>query len=110
MLINQWIGNCYVDASGLWQPNKWMNDGKWWFRYGDGSYPKGKFEVLDGSTYYFNNEGYMVTGWKSIKNDWYYFNNDGEMQKGWQTIGKYKYYFNDNGVMNIGWRKIDNIW
>ena len=96
MLTNKWIGNCYVDATGLWKPNKWMNDGQWWFRYGDGSYPKGKFEVLDGSTYYFNNEGYMVTGWKSIKNDWYYFNASGAMAKS-QWIGNY--YLGKDGKM-----------
>ena len=96
MFTNQWIGNCYVDASGLWQPNKWMNDGKWWFRYGDGSYPKGKFEVLDGSTYYFNNAGYMLTDWQIINGNWYYFNTSGVLLKN-QWVGNY--YVGSDGKM-----------
>lgn len=98
MLTNKWIGNCYVDATGLWQPNKWMNDGKWWFRYGDGSYPKGKFEVLDGSTYYFNNAGYMQTDWQIINGNWYFFNTSGVMLKNrWIN----NYYVGSDGKMLV---------
>ena len=74
---NEWIGNDYVDASGKWVPNRWISNGRWWYRYGDGSYPASKFDVINGSTYYFDKSGYMVTGWKSIESNWYYFNASG---------------------------------
>ena len=75
-----------------------MNDGKWWFRYGDGSYPKGKFEVLDGSTYYFNNAGYMQTDWQIINGNWYFFNTSGVMLKNrWIN----NYYVGSDGKMLV---------
>ena len=83
MQKNQWIDHCYVDGSGVWQMNRWMkSDGKWWYRYGDGTYPVSKFLTIGSSTYYFNAKGYVVTGWKEIQGKWYYFNDSGAMAKG----------------------------
>lgn len=96
VLTNQWIGNCYVDSSGLWQPNKWINNGQWWYLYGDGSYPTGKFDVIGNNVYYFNDSGYMVTGWRLIDNKWYYFNESGAMLKN-QWVGNY--YVGKDGIM-----------
>ena len=94
---NQWIENNYVDGSGLWQPNKWIyTNGLWWYRYGDGSYPSSRFEVIDGNTYYFNLGGYVVTGWYLLNEDWYYFNTSGSMIKN-QWIGNY--YVGPEGKM-----------
>ena len=69
MARNAWIDNVYVDASGLRQQNGWIYNGRWWYRYGDGSYPCSKFDGINGSTYYFDDAGYMVTGWKSIESN-----------------------------------------
>lgn len=96
MAKSQWIGNDYVDASGLWQSNRWMNDGQWWYRYGDGSYPKEKFDVIGDNVYYFNKNGYMVTGWNCIDKKWYYFNDLGIMAK---DIWIGNYYVDKYGVM-----------
>ena len=96
MATNTWIDNVYVDASGLRQQNGWIYNGKWWYRYGDGSYPCSKFDVINGSTYYFDDAGYMVTGWKSIESNWYYFNASGCMvTNAW--VGNY--YLGSDGVM-----------
>lgn len=38
-----------------------------------------------GKTYY---EGYMITGWLPLGNDWYYLNSDGSMVTGLQTCRK----------------------
>lgn len=96
MAKSKWIGNDYVDASGLWQSNRWMNDGQWWYRYGDGSYPKEKFDVIGDNVYYFDKNGYMVTGWNCIDKKWYYFNDSGVMAKD-KWIGDY--YVDKYGVM-----------
>ena len=101
MLTSQWIGNCYVDSSGLWQPNKWINNGQWWYRYGDGTYPRNKIETINGQKYYFNDTGYMVTGWKYIDKDWYYFNGSGIMVKN-QWMGNY-YLGNDGKMLKSQW-------
>ena len=101
MAVHQWINDRYVNSSGVWVKNQWIYNGQWWFRYGDGSYPQGKFEVLDGSTYYFNNSGYMVTGWKVINGDWYYFNTAGVLLKN-QWVGNY-YVGSDGKMLTNKW-------
>ena len=96
MAKSQWVGKYYVDASGVWQPDRWINDGQWWYRYGDGSYPKEKFDVIGDNVYYFNKNGYMVTGWNCIDKKWYYFNDLGIMAK---DIWIGNYYVDKYGVM-----------
>lgn len=96
MLKNQWVGKYYVDASGVWQPDRWIKDGQWWYRYGDGSYPKEKFDVIGDNVYYFDKNGYMVTGWNCIDKKWYYFNDSGIMAK---DIWIGNYYVDKYGVM-----------
>ena len=98
MLTNQWIGDYYVDANGLWSPDHWINNGgKWWYRHQDGTYTKNDFEVIDNQTYYLDNDGYRVTGWKQVENDKYYFNASGIMATD-QWINTY-YYVDENGKM-----------
>ncbi len=49
-------------------------------------------------TYYFDENGYMVTGWKKINNKDYFFNDSGFMVKDtWQGA----YYLGSDGVMLI---------
>ena len=38
-----------------------------------------------GKWYYFNPEGYAVTGWNQIQNTWYYMYEDGAMAAGVTT-------------------------
>ena len=85
----------------------WKKDANGWkYLRADGTYPKSKFEVIDGKTYYFNKSEYRVTGLQEIEGNKYYFASDGVMQKGWQTIGANKYYFKTaNGAMHKGWLK-----
>ena len=106
MAKNQWINDRYVDSNGLWQQNSWVNNGKWLYRYGDGTYAQNKFEVINGSTYYFDADGYMVTGWSTIESNWYYFNASGCMiTNAW--VGNY--YLGSDGVMARNtW--IDNVY
>lgn len=96
MAKSQWIQDRYVDSNGVWQPNTWVNNGKRSYRYGDGTYARNKFEVINGSTYYFDADGYMVTGWSTIESNWYYFNASGCMVSN-QWIGNY--YLGSDGVM-----------
>ena len=92
-----WIGSRYVNSNGLWTPSEWMQtNGKWWLRYGDGTFAKNNFETISGQTYYFDGNGYMVTGWKEINNKDYFFNASGFMVKdAWQGA----YYLGSDGAM-----------
>lgn len=110
MAANTWIDNYYVDASGVWIPNKEKPTDKWitsgnrkWYRHADGSYTKNDWEVINGKYYRFDNEGWMVTGWKKINDIWYYMDKTtGERYgEGWHWIDDNCYYMNANGEMAV---------
>ena len=51
---------------------------KYWFEYDDGTYAIGWHVIGDedwAEIYYFDNAGWMVTGWQKIGGSWYYFHN-----------------------------------
>ena len=86
---------------------EWIKNSKgWWYSWSDGSYPKSKFENINGKTYYFDASGYMVTGWQKIDGAWYYFSGSGAMVTDWQKIGTTWYYFNESGIMQTGLQEI----
>lgn len=108
MATDTWIDNYYVDASGVWIPNKEKPADKWitsgnrkWYRHADGSYTKNDWELINGKYYRFDNEGWMVTGWKKINDIWYYMDKTtGERYgEGWHWIDGNCYYMNANGEM-----------
>lgn len=108
MATDTWIDNYYVDASGVWIPNKEKPTDKWitsgnrkWYRHADGSYTKNDWELINGKYYRFDNEGWMVTGWKKINDIWYYMDKTtGERYgEGWHWIDGNCYYMNANGEM-----------
>ena len=127
MVKNKWLGIYYLDSNGVWQPDRWVYNGKWWYRYGDGSYPRNKFDVINNNVYYFDSNGYVVSGWQVINGNWYYFNGSGAMLKS-QWIGNYyvgkdgimatsswvdnnQYYVNENGVYVAGrWVQYGSRW
>lgn len=91
-----------------WQKN---NTGYWYVR-SDGSYPKEQFEQIDGTWYYFDGSGYMLSDkWKKRPDGtWYYFDKSGEMATGWKLISNKWYYFKDDGEMVTGWVKYQDTW
>ena len=106
MVKDTWVGNRYVDANGEYKPNGstsqetkagWkQTNGKRWYQHKDGTYTKNDFETISGQTYYFDGNGYMVTGWKKINTKDYFFNASGVMVKdAWQGA----YYLGSDGVM-----------
>lgn len=79
---------------------KWMKDTNGWqYRFYNATWARKQWIELEwnGITgwYYFDANGYMVTGWHKDGDQWYYLNpkSDGSM-----------------GVMVTGWKQIDNIW
>lgn len=108
------------------------NSTGWWYVRSDGSYPKEKFEKIDGTWYYFDGSGYMLsdkwkkhsdgkwyyldpsgamaTGWKKIDGKWYYLLPSGAMATGWALIANKWYYFKETGAMATGWVKYKDHW
>jgi len=100
--------------------NEWIKDNTgWWYNFADGNWAKG-WERLpwSGGTneFYFNNNGYMVTGWQKLqKNEiegWFYFDvNTGCMLTGWQKLqwlgGVDWFYFDEGGFMLTDWQELE---
>ena len=98
-LVNHADGQWIKDATG------------WWFKYPDGTYPKNQWKQINSRYYYFNNQGYITTGWKQLTGfnkhkevSWYYFDpTNGDMKTGWQAInGKWYYFDPTEGYMQMG--------
>ncbi len=67
--------------------------------YVDGKRVKGLYEI-DGETYYFDEQGFMQTGWVEFDEGWRYFAADGKMATGWLQIGNAWYYLDpETGLM-----------
>ena len=99
----------YVDKTGKWIPGTWKhNSYGYWYRDGDGSYPKNILRTIDGNTYYFDSYGYIVYDWNYLDGNWYYFNSSGHMMTGWQYLENSWYYFDQKGRMQTGWTWIGN--
>lgn len=83
------------------------NTNKWWYRHVDGSCTKSDWEFIEGKWYYFDAEGWMVSGWVDWDGERYYCqpktaktgNDYGWMVTGARTIGGKRYYFEPNGIM-----------
>lgn len=82
-----------VAAHAEWRQN---NTG-WWYSSSLGSgYLQDRWYQENGKDYYFDSNGYMVTGWKEMPGSvWYYFYGDGSMAKN-TYIGNY--YMNNYGI------------
>lgn len=99
--------------NGLVVEKGWKQDttGYWYVRE-DGSYPKEKFEKVNGTWYYFDGSGYMLAErWKKhTDGNWYWFDQSGEMATGWKKIADKWYYFDAEGAMVTGWVKYYDNW
>lgn len=103
----------YDIEHGLVVESGWkQNDTGYWYVREDGSYPKEKFEKIDGTWYYFDNSGYMLAEqWKkNTDGRWYWFDKSGAMATGWKKIAEKWYYFNPEGDMKTGWVKYKDTW
>lgn len=89
----------YVMGEDMWK----HNDKGWWYEYADGSYPKNKWEKIDGKWYHFDASGYMQTGWLKLGSKWYYLDKSGAMVTGWIHSNSKWYYLGSDGAMMTGW-------
>lgn len=62
------------------QGNHWCIDqGGKWFQFKDGSYPVGRWVMIDGTWYCFGQNGYLRCGWIEDNGKWYYTDSNGAM-------------------------------
>ena len=81
-------------ATPGWRRNP---DGSWQYGGEDGNWVVNNWVTADGSRYYMNSKGMMVTGWNVIGGKWYYFDeNSGALYVSRTTPDGYE--VNENGV------------
>ncbi len=80
----------------------------WWYSYADGTYPRNGWAKLSyngrSDWYYFDVDGWMVTGWLNWNGNTYYLYTEedgtrGHMVTGWNLIDGIWYYFSEDGVL-----------
>ena len=88
----------------------WMySNGRWWYKHANGSDTKNGWDKIDRVWYYFDDEGWMKTGW--VKDGkWYYLSESGAMLTGWKKINNAWYHLNDSGAMETGWSQVNGSW
>ena len=97
------------------QPNAgggWIKDSVgWWYQNPDKSYPKDGWAKIkyngEDEWYFFDKNGYMLTGWVNWNGKWYYMSTapdgtNGIMLTGWQIIDGKRYYFSEAVDGSIG--------
>lgn len=76
----------------------WNHDSTgWWYADTESTYLKTCWRVINQHKYYFNNDGYAVTGWQEIDDKWYYF----EPRSG-HPYECALYLTNSSGVQDVG--------
>ena len=91
---------------------QWVQDaGGWWYRFADGTYPRGQALVIDGETYRFDQSGHALTGWVRDGGYWFHHGASGAMSTGWLVDGGAWYYLVPGwGAMAIGWVEDGGSW
>jgi N-acetyl-anhydromuramyl-L-alanine amidase AmpD len=82
-------------------PEGWVHNVKgWWYQFSDGSWAVGWKKLTKDDKfgwYYFDESGYMVTGWIKVNGYWYYLDADGLMLTGWLEYKGRKCYLDESG-------------
>lgn len=88
-------------SSSTSQSGKWvLNDRGWWYDYGNSLWPSNQWSYL-----YYNG-----------RSDWYYFDAEGYLVTGWYTDTEGRTYYlhpladGRRGYMYTGWNQIDEVW
>ena len=85
--------------AGAWQ----QNEKGWWWQNNDGSYPSGRWVLLDGNMdgtaeyYYFNRDGYLLTDTQTP--DYRTVNADGALIRSGQTVTRSVFQYDPKGAV-----------
>ncbi len=85
----------YADVDGIWHHD---SIGQTYILAETNTTPLGWMQI-DGSWYYFENNGYMKQGWILENEQWYYLLPDGKMVTGWNQIDGLWYCFSESGSL-----------
>lgn len=85
----------------------WIQEqGRWWYRYPDGSFPKDSWIFVGDVWYLFDKDGWMLTGWQEKDGNRYFLDESGAMRTGWLQTGDGWYFLNPdpNGALGAAYR------
>ncbi len=104
-------GLVYRDRYGKKSCDCWKQVNGSWYYFGEDGYAAGGWLYNSGKWYYMSPSGVMQTGWVKDQNSWYYFHSSGAMAKGWEKISG-SWYFLDrkDGKMHTGWLWDSGSW
>ncbi|WP_432627727.1 hypothetical protein [Brotaphodocola sp.] len=91
---------------------EWIMEGdNFQYKNDSGSYARDQYMVIDGATYGFDANAYMIKGWNQKDSKYYYFDPEsGVQQTGWKQVDGNWYYLNPNlsNAMQTSWLKLGN--
>ena len=93
-------GQTQTGASGWIQ----VSDTQWQYKKADGTLCRSEWLDLNGTSYWFDDNTYMATGWRQFSNGaWYYFNpqNGAMVTNKWVTDNGKSYYLQSDGTMAV---------
>lgn len=96
------IGINTLDASAEWK----TNDNNTWSWIENDSKVTG-WRLINGSWYYFDDDGTMHIGWLKYNDKWYKLSDSGNMITGWIKDNEKWYYANPSGDLETGRLTID---
>lgn len=101
-----------VDPTPSAAPAHWVNTADGWkWQLEDGSFAASQSVIIGDTTYRFNADGIMVTGWDQQDGKWSHYTSYGARTNGWFEEAGHWYYFDPStGVMKIWWAQIDGHW
>jgi len=89
---------------------RWRQQGtRWWFEVTSTTRARG-WRLIEGTWFYFDNQGWMQTGWVSYRGDWYFMRDSGAMATGWVNDRGIWYFLRPNGDMARGWVQDGALW
>ena len=99
----------HVDASAH-EGGAWVNDPAGWkYCYTDSTCAKGPL-AIGADSYYFDENGILVTGWVNYDGAWHWLGTSGRIATGWAKVADAWYYMDNSGAMTTGWTQVRGSW
>lgn len=102
---------CSLSAAIIPAHAEWHeSNGRWWYSNDSVIGYATDLSRINNEFYYFDEDGWMITGWQKISGEWYYFDVSGKMMTGWILDSEKWYYLTPSGSMLSNTITPDGYW